>query len=80
MSRRTDDLSRVRRARLEKLAALEERGVEPFAYSFDVTRHAAPSVAEFEEGEGGEGEEGRGGRWAGRMVGFRSHGKSAFAD
>ncbi|MYH52644.1 MAG: hypothetical protein F4139_06795, partial [Gemmatimonadetes bacterium] len=64
MSRRTDDLSRVRRARLEKLAALEERGVEPFAYSFDVTRHAAPSVAEFEEGEGGEGEEGRGGRWA----------------
>ncbi|MYK65811.1 MAG: lysine--tRNA ligase, partial [Gemmatimonadetes bacterium] len=80
MSRRTDDLSRVRRARLEKLAALEERGVEPFAYSFDVTRHAAPSVAEFEEGEGGEGEEGRGGRWAGRMDGFRSHGKSAFAD
>ena len=61
MSRRTDDLSRVRRARLEKLAALEERGVEPFAYSFDVTRHAAPSVAEFEESEGGEGEEGRGG-------------------
>ena len=108
MSRASDDLSRVRRTRLEKLAALEERGVVPFAYSFDVTRYAAPSVAEFEEREAGGGVEaggetgggrsempraggqaesgveggGRtgGGRWAGRMVGFRSHGKSAFAD
>ena len=80
MSRPSDDLPRVRKARLEKLAALEERGIEPFAYSFDVTRHAASSVAEFEEREGGGGGEARGGRWAGRMVGFRSHGKSAFAD
>ena len=89
---------------MEKLAALRERGVAAFAYSFDVTRHAAPSVADFEEreaegggrtGAGGAGgtrdgdeagaeAEGGGqttrGRWAGRMVGFRSHGKSAFAD
>ena len=84
MSRASDDLSRVRMARLEKLAALRERGVEPFAYAFDVTCHAAPSVAGFEEGEAerdadGEGRTGSG-RWAGRMVGFRSHGKSAFAD
>ena len=79
-----DDLSRVMKARLEKLAALEERGVEPFAYSYDVTRHAAPSVAGFEETEAGGDVEGGGGtasgRWAGRMVGFRSHGRSAFAD
>ena len=71
------------RARLEKLAALRERGVEPFAYSFGVTRLAAPSVAAFEEREGevaGEGDRGVAGRWAGRMAGFRSHGKSAFAD
>ncbi len=84
MSRGTDDLPRVRKARLAKLAALEERGVEPFAYSFDVTRHAAPSVAGFEEREAAGDSDGDGragsGRWAGRMVGFRSHGRSAFAD
>ena len=84
MSHASDDLSRVRKARLEKLTALQERGVEPFAYSFDVTRHAAPSVAGFEEMEaegGADGDDGAAsGRWAGRMVGFRSHGKSAFAD
>ena len=71
------------KARLEKLAALKERGVEPFAYSFDVTRHAALSVAAFEEREGEAADErdrGVAGRWAGRMAGFRSHGKSAFAD
>ena len=75
--------SRVVGARLEKLEALRARGVEPFAYSFDVTRRAAPSVAAFEEAEAaGSLVEGWGpeGRWAGRMVGFRSHGRSAFAD
>ena len=85
MARVSEDLSRVMKARLEKLAALKERGVEPFAYSFDVTRHAAPSVAAFEEREGEVAcaqvvDAGASGRWAGRMVGFRSHGKSAFAD
>ena len=83
MARVSQDLSRVIRARLGKLAALRERGVEPYAYSFDVTRHAAPSVAAFEEREGRADREGNGvvsGRWAGRLVGFRSHGRSAFAD
>ena len=83
MARASEDLSRVRRVRLAKLAALKEQGFEPYAYSFDVTRHAAPSVADFEElEEEADCEEDRGvaGRWAGRMVGFRSHGKSAFAD
>ena len=78
-----DDLSRVMKARLEKLEALHARGVEPFAYSWDVTRHAAPSVAEFEKMDAaGSLVDGRGeqGRWAGRIVGFRSHGRSAFAD
>ena len=80
MANAGDELSRVRKARLEKLAELEERGVAPFAYSFDVTRHAAPSVADFEEREVDGGGQAERGRWAGRMVGFRSHGKSAFAD
>ena len=83
MARVSEDLSRIRKARLAKLAALRERGVEPFAYSFDVTRYAVPSVAAFEEREGAGApgrDQGAAGRWAGRMVGFRSHGKSAFAD
>ena len=71
------------RARLEKLAALRARDIEPFAYSFDVTRRAAPSIAAFEEMEAAGSqveEQGLQGSWAGRMMGFRSHGRSAFAD
>ncbi len=71
------------RARLEKLEALRSMGVEPFAYSFEVTRRAAPSTAGFErDEERGDLREGVGGsgRWAGRLVGYRSHGRSAFAD
>ena len=78
-----EDLSRVMRARREKLEALRARGVEPFAYSYDVTRQAARSVASFEAQEAaGAPEEDRAevGRWGGRIVGFRSHGRSAFAD
>ncbi len=77
------DLPRVMRARREKLEALRARGVEPYAYSCDVTRHAAPSVASFEAQEAaGKLEDGHteAGCWAGRIVGFRSHGRSAFAD
>ena len=76
-------MSRVLKDRLQKLAALRERGVEPFAYSYPVTRRALPSVRRFEEQEAaGDLTDGRGeaGRWAGRMVALRSHGKSAFAD
>ena len=74
---------RPRRARQEKLASLRGRGVEPYAYSYPVTRHAAPAIAGFEADEAsGRLEDGRGeaGRWAGRMTAFRSHGRSAFAD
>ncbi len=75
--------SRVMRTRREKLEALRARGVEPFAYSCEVTARAAPSVAMFEEAEAaGSLVEGRGSaeHWAGRLVAFRSHGRSAFAD
>lgn len=77
------DLSRVMRNRLEKLETLKAKGVEPFAYAWEVTRHAAPSIAAFEEDEAAESlhrGQGEAGCWAGRMVGFRSHGRSAFAD
>ena len=78
-----EDLNQVLRIRREKLAALQERGIEPFAYNFDVSHGAAAAVAAFEEAEtaqtlteGGEGEQVR---VAGRLVAWRSHGKSAFA-
>lgn len=76
-------MSRVVEDRIKKLAALRERGVEPFAYSYPVTRAALPSTRRFEEQEAAGGltdGHGEAGRWAGRMVAFRSHGKSAFAD
>ena len=74
---------RTIRARQEKLALLRAQGIEPYAYSYPVTHHAAPSTARFEADEAsGKLEDGRGGagRWAGRMAAFRSHGRSAFAD
>lgn len=83
MTEKPDAPPRGKRARQEKLALLRARGVEPYAYSYPVTHHAAPSMARFEADEAsdelsdGSGEEGR---WAGRMVAFRSHGRSAFAD
>ena len=79
-----DDRSQVLRARLEKLEALREAGIEPFAYRFEVTHPAPDAVAAFEGAESGgaldERGLGPGVSLAGRLVSFRSHGKSAFAD
>ena len=76
--------SHVMEARLEKLEALRERGIEPFAYRFDVTRDAATARSEFEAAEqaGTLDEEGLAStvRLAGRLVSLRSHGKTTFAD
>ncbi|NNF28582.1 MAG: lysine--tRNA ligase [Gemmatimonadetes bacterium] len=79
------DLSHVRKARMDKLDALRERGVEPFGYSFARTHGNGAAEEAFVEGES-NGDLDEGGylepsvRCAGRMVSFRSHGKSAFAD
>ncbi len=75
-------LSRVMRARQDKLEALRRLGVEPYAYSSAADQRAAPSIARFEEAEaaGRLDEDGQDGTWAGRMVALRSHGGSAFAD
>ena len=71
-------------ARMTKLERLRERGIEPFAYSFARTHGARDAVAAFEAAEAAEtlSERGHGDevRIGGRMVAFRSHGKSAFAD
>ncbi|HUH11871.1 MAG TPA: amino acid--tRNA ligase-related protein, partial [Longimicrobiales bacterium] len=70
--------------RQEKLEALRRRGIEPFAYRYDVTHSAAEARAAFEEAEREErlGEDGTFGqvRLAGRITAMRMHGKSAFAD
>ena len=70
----TDELNFVLKARREKLAALEARGIAPFAYSYDRTHEAAAAVAAL-----GNAEEGPTVRVAGRIVAWRAHGKTAFA-
>lgn len=79
-----DDLSQVMRARREKLEALSERGIEPFAYGYAVTHRSDEAARAFETAESGEALDDRGYgpevALAGRLVSYRSHGKSAFAD
>ena len=78
-----DDLNQVLRARREKLDALRARGIEPFAYSFDVSHHTTDAVVALEEAEKAGRLDAHGWgdrvRLAGRVVAWRSHGKSAFA-
>ena len=71
----TDELNFVQKARREKLDALLEQGVQPFAYRFERTHEAAEAVASLAEGV----EEGPVVRLAGRLVAWRGHGKTAFA-
>jgi len=79
----SEDLSQVLRHRREKLEQLLEKGVQPFAYGFDRSHMAAEARAVFEDAEASESldESGHASsvRTAGRIVSFRSHGKSAFA-
>ncbi len=64
-----------REVRLQKLAALRERGEDPFARTgYDRTHSAAELVENFDELEGQEV------AVAGRLIALREHGKSAFAD
>jgi lysyl-tRNA synthetase class 2 len=78
-----DELSQVLRVRREKLTALRARGIEPFAYAFDPSHATADARSVFTDAEtraaledGGYGPEVR---VAGRIVGWRDMGKSAFA-
>ncbi|MCI0433022.1 MAG: lysine--tRNA ligase [Gemmatimonadetes bacterium] len=69
--------------RLEKLAELRRRGVEPFAYAYAVTHRSDEARAAFEAAEaGGELADGLGPEVsvAGRLSSLRPHGKTAFAD
>jgi len=72
----SEELNFVQRARREKLDALVERGIAPFAYSFDRSHLASQAIALHPEGHEGESESVR---IAGRVVGWRAHGKTTFA-
>ncbi|HUX34430.1 MAG TPA: lysine--tRNA ligase [Gemmatimonadaceae bacterium] len=71
----TDDLNFVQKARREKLAEFEARGVAPYAYRFERTHDAEAAVALLPAGA----EEGPVVRVAGRVVAWRAHGKTTFA-
>jgi lysyl-tRNA synthetase class 2 len=72
----SEDLNFVQRARREKLDALEARGIAPFAYSFDRS-HSAAAAAALQPAD--KQDEGESVRVAGRIVGWRAHGKTTFA-
>jgi len=70
----TEELNFVLQARREKLEALEAAGVAPFAYGFDRQHTAAQA-----HGMLGDAAEGPAVTIAGRIVAWRSHGKTTFA-
>jgi lysyl-tRNA synthetase class 2 len=76
--------SQVIETRLEKLEALRRRGIEPFAYRYDVTHHTTEARALFEtaerEGSLSDSRETGPVRLGGRLIGMRQHGKSVFGD
>ncbi|MCO4101693.1 MAG: lysine--tRNA ligase [Gemmatimonas sp.] len=67
------ELNFLMKARREKLDRLRAAGVEPFGYSFDRSHTASEAVAAL-----GTAEEGPEVRVAGRLVSWRSQGKTAF--
>jgi lysyl-tRNA synthetase, class II len=75
--------SHLLEARREKLKALEKKGIPPFAYHFERTHPAEEARRTFVAAEEADALDERGEgetvRVAGRIVGWRGHGKSAFA-
>ena len=70
----SEELNFVLQARREKLEALAAAGVAPYAYAFDRQQSAAQAQTLL-----GEAEEGPPVSLAGRIVAWRSHGKTTFA-
>jgi lysyl-tRNA synthetase class 2 len=70
----TDELNFVLQARREKLEALEAAGVAPYAYGFDRKHSAGEAQSLLRSGA-----EGPPVTLAGRIVAWRSHGKTTFA-
>ena len=70
----SEELNFIEKARREKLDRLRAAGVEPYAYAFDRSHTAREAVAAL-----GDADEGPAVRVAGRIVAWRSQGKTAFA-
>jgi len=70
----SEEINFVLQARREKLEALEAAGVAPYAYAFDRQQSAAQAQTLL-----GEAQEGPDVSLAGRIVAWRSHGKTTFA-
>ena len=74
-----EEAGRVVADRLQKLEALREAGVEPYAYRYDVTHSTTAARSMFETAETGgqldESGESDSVRLGGRLVSLRSHGK-----
>ena len=71
----TDELNFVLQARREKLEALEAAGVAPYAYGFDRQHSAGEAQSLLLAGA----QDGPAVTLAGRLVAWRSHGKTTFA-
>ena len=71
-----EDRSYVIEDRIRKMEQLRERGIEPFAYSFQVTHSSQTAKALLPENDA---EAADVVRVAGRLVGLRAHGKTTFA-
>jgi lysyl-tRNA synthetase class 2 len=74
----SDDVNFVLRARRDKLDRLIERGIAPFAYSFDRSHSIADAGALLGASSAGDAD-GPSVRVAGRIIAWRGHGKTAFA-
>jgi lysyl-tRNA synthetase class 2 len=70
----SEELNFVLQARREKLEALEAAGIAPYAYAFDRQQSAAQAQTLL-----GKADEGPPVSLAGRIVAWRSHGKTTFA-
>lgn len=68
----TEDLNELMKARREKLAAIAEKGIEPFGRRYSYTHHATQIVENFEKLEG------QTVSVAGRLMAVRGHGKASF--
>ncbi len=69
-------LDELRAQREQKMRALRERGIEPYAYGFAVTHHAADVTDAFDTLSASEETV----SVAGRLMGRRGHGKASFGD
>ncbi len=69
-----EEFNELLRVRREKMAALQERGIEPFGHRFDMTHHLQDVVESFSDLEG------QAVKVAGRIMAIRGHGKTSFVD